>query len=237
MLPISSSHPTSYYILVPITSHSSLLSLILSNMLLTCMMTSHPTLLPFILYHLISFCPASVYPILLLLILYLSLYIITYYPVLFLCFLNISCLFIKILIDHNFFVKIFAHRFLCKNIVLTHEFNITDWLLCALISFITLFIVWQHGGGRCWPLQRGHRQSFTVQRAQPWSTPVDGQLPFQHWENWGTTGQLRSELPRVPSLSHWFTAAFWAVGHYAVIISVGGEQLRKLSHVFLRRHR
>ncbi len=149
---------------------------------LTCMMTSHPTLLPFILYHLISFCPASVYPILLLLILYLSLYIITYYPVLFLCFLNISCLFIKILIDHNFFVKIFAHRFLCKNIVLTHEFNITDWLLCALISFITLFIVWQHGGGRCWPLQRGHRQSFTVQRAQPWSTPVDGQLPFQHWE-------------------------------------------------------
>lgn len=41
-----------------------------------------------------------------------------------------------------------------------------------------------------------------------------------------------------PEFSHLFTAAFWAVGHYAVIISVGGEQLRELSHVFLRnRHR
>lgn len=38
----------------------------------------------------------------------------------------------------------------------------------------------------------------------------------------------------IVSLVHW-RKVFWAAGHYAVIISVGGEQLRKLSHVFLRR--
>lgn len=37
--------------------------------------------------------------------------------------------------------------------------------------------------------------------------------------------------PELPSPSHWITAllerkAFWAAGHYAVIITVGGEQLR-----------
>ncbi len=185
----------SSYFLLYTGSHS-----LLSNMLLTCIMT-YPTPHPFISYHLISFYPASFYPILLLLILYLSLYIITYYPVLFLSFLSISFVFSLRYLLIIISLWIFA-QFLCKNIVLTHEFNITDWLLCALISFIALFIVWQHGGGRCWPLQRGYRQSFTVQRAQPWSTPVDGQLPFQHWENWGTTGHLRSELPRVPSRVH-----------------------------------
>lgn len=176
--------------------------------------------------------PSSFYLILLLLILYFLTYIISCFPVLY--------FFLGMHLRYDWFIiitwKHLQKYVLYLNMVSVNNFNntMTDFLW-ASHCFFNCFIVWQRGGGSCWTLQRGHWQSFTVRWAQPWSPPADGQLPAQHRGNWGTTGQLRSELPRIPSLSHLFTAAFWAVGHYAVISSVGGEQLGELSHVFLRR--
>lgn len=50
-------------------------------------------------------------------------------------------------------LKTFAHRFLHKkmriHMVSDDNFNNTEWFLCALNNY---FLVWQHGGGRCWPL-------------------------------------------------------------------------------------